>query len=234
MNHGISAQQKALAVVRNFWVAQSVRVLYDKMKRTFFLFVILLVSSLSYSQAKVFGYIHDLITGKPLEGTRVTLSLLDSIQSHVRSKDDIWFRIYSSFDSVYYDTSYKKLETTFTDSHGFYLFDCVVANIYSLSAFYKINEFKPGIWSGESFDTSGIQITSGSQIQKSFKFHVTCEYDSTANLTHCPRCNQGDKVLLIVYGLTGPLREPGHYYNGNCSPERCHPTKRCMRCNYEF
>jgi len=204
------------------------------MKRLFFLFIILLVSSLSYSQARVFGYIHDEITGKPLEGTRVTIFLLDSIQAHTRPKDDIWFQIYSNLDSIYYDTSYKKLESIFTDSHGFYSFDCLATNIYSLSVFYKIKEFKPGIWTGECFDTPGIQITSGSQIQKSFKLHVTCEYDSTANLTHCPKCNQGDKVLPIVYGLTGPPDEPGYYYSGNCSPNRCHPTKRCMRCNLEF
>ena len=207
---------------------------FNRIMERFFLLGLLFISNSSFSQFGISGHVYDLNTGKPLCGTRMTISTLESVKAHKLDRNSILFLVDPNRDSVYYDSSYQKLESIFTDSNGYYLFNCLDSNIYCLSAWFKTTELRPGIWLGESFDTTGIRFIWNSKIDISFALHVTCEYDSTKDLLDCPRCHKRDKVLPIAYGLTGFPQEPGYYYNGNCSPPLCHPTKRCMRCEYEF
>jgi hypothetical protein len=125
--------------------------------------------------------------------------------------------------------------SVFSDSNGHYLFQDVAPAIYSLSAFHKTSQDGNRQY-GEFEDTHGFLIKNDTQLERDFKLAVFCPYDLTKDLAYCPKCKKKDKVSIIIYGLpVYPFEsEPGYYYNGYCVVERCHPTKRCMRCEYEF
>lgn len=200
-----------------------------------FILISFLIFTECRGQTKLDGYIHDLNTQAPLKGTRVALSVFDTIKFSPDSFDSLLFAIYK-IDSRY-DTIYKKLKTTFTDSNGYYSFDDLSSIIYQLSAFHRTKEIRPKVFEGEYYDTSGIKIKDDCNISISFTLYVTCEYDSTKNLTHCPKCKKEDKVLPIRYGLIPyPVEklDVNYYYSGYCVIERCHPTKHCMRCDRDF
>ena len=152
----------------------------------------------SFGQTKIDGYVHDLNTLAPLYNTRITLSILDTIKFNPDGFDSLSFQIFNT--DTRYDTVYKKIKTVRTDSNGYYFFDGLLPNTYKLSAFHRTKEVKPGYFEGESYDTSGIRIKGDCNITRSFKLHVTCEYDSTKDLKQCPICKKSDKVLLIRYG----------------------------------
>lgn len=193
-----------------------------------------LFSLVCLAQNRLAGYIHDEVTGKPLSGTRVTLSVLDSVKFYPQRLDSLTLQVYNI--DTRYDTVYKRLKSSFTDSNGYYFFDSLETNFYELIAFHRTKEIRPGTWEGEFFKKVGLHLDGSCGMEKSFQLHVTCEYDSTKNLSHCPICKKKDKLLLIKYGMPAyPFKpEPGYYYNGYCEVDRCHPTKRCMRCKHEF
>ena len=192
----------------------------------------LLFSCFCHSQARIEGTVHDEITGSPLKGTRIYLLVFDSLVFRPERLDSFMLVTYNK--DTRYDSVYTRIKMITTDTNGYYLFDSLPEDIYKISAFHRTLEIKPGSWQGESFQELGFLLKNKGSVNHSFTLHVTCEFDSTKQLTHCPICHKKDKLLLIRYGLHIGKEEPGYYYNGLCTPPRCHPTKRCMRCSHEF
>lgn len=200
------------------------------------LFILLiLVSVQALGQGKIEGYVIDKTTGKPLAGTRISLYVYVSDSSLVNNpyyQENVKFGLTKPDVR---DTIYKRIESVYSDSSGYYMFQEVASNTYRLSAFHQISQEENRQY-GESENTNGFVVSSGTHLMQDFTLAVFCPYDQTKDLTDCPKCKMKDKVLLIRYGMpVYPFKpEPGYYYNGYCVVERCHPTKRCMRCEYEF
>lgn len=91
------------------------------MMKLLHLFILVFVFTTASAQTKIEGYVHDLATNALLKGTKVWLVIFDKIVA----------------DTVRYDTLYKKLTTTYTDSNGYYSFECLSANIYVVCVFHQ-------------------------------------------------------------------------------------------------
>ena len=198
----------------------------------------LLTSSLlTYAQSKISGTIVDEITGKPLAGTTVWLALFDSVRTTpIIGYDSIYFQTMNIHDTVWRDTAFCSIMKTFSNSDGKYHFQSLPAGIYQVSVFHRTKKLKSGKYEGELDWTKGIILNGKNDVTNTFALHVTCEYEKTKHLKHCPNCHKKDEVRPIRWGLVlDPEHlDPKYYYNGYCVIERCHPTKHCSRCNLDF
>ena len=202
--------------------------------RLYLLFIATFSFFLNKGQTKLDGYVHDEITHAPLKDTKITLSIIDSI-IYDPNRLDSFLLVNNNYDSRY-DTSYKDFKVTSTDSNGYYLFSNIPLSTYELSVFHPTKEIRPNVSEGEFYLKKNVKTSRDNTITNSFTLHVTCEYDQTKSLKHCPNCKKTDKVLLIEYGLFPPniKPDPKCYYNGFCVIPRCHPTKHCTRCFVDF
>lgn len=184
----------------------------------------------SFGQSKVYGVVKDEITNKNLNGTHVYLFKFDSV--HTYNSNNIYNEPYIQSDSIF-----KLIDSFYTDTSGSYQFELLTDGVYRIFGIYKLDKDETTItYSAERYRSVSFIIDEKGIIKKNFSLHVTCEFDSTRNLYKCPKCNKKDKVIEIRYGLW-TLLEPDkeeYYYDGNCSPLRCSPTKFCKKCKLKF
>jgi hypothetical protein len=202
------------------------------------LFFCTFLSLICVGQGQIEGYVIDKTTEKPLINTEISLWIIDSIRydsSRKKALDSKEFSPYSFSKQNFIDTTYKRIQKKFSDSAGHCVFDNLNPNFYSVIAFH-VTEVRDKRKYGEFEELRGIFVNCDSKIKQLVRLRVFCEYDLTQNLTHCPHCHKKDKAIIRngLYPPGGEEEEPGYYYSGYCIVERCHPTKRCMRCDYEF
>lgn len=188
------------------------------------------------SQTKIEGFVYDMTTKHPLDSVKVTLFVIESVSLNTDG-------IFSNADrdtnqkADRVDTSYRRLKTVLSDAKGYYSFDRLDSNIYRVAATYTFDqEIIPGVNWTDYQESPAHLVKKNEQLKWSFGFQLVCKYDSTSKLTSCPSCSREDSVYNIQYGMFIGMEKdvkPKTYYNGYCTVGRCHPTKRCMRCEHE-
>jgi hypothetical protein len=202
------------------------------MKNVLTIFILIFFTK-SYGQSKIYGVVKDELSKKNLIGTYINLLKLDSVST---------YKSVNFFNEPYIqsDSFYKVVDRVLTDTNGYYQFISSDSGIYKIQGYFEIDEHSSHHFcEGESYETKSFKKDYDNTIEKLFTLHVTCEYDSTKNLSSCPKCNRDDSVLLIRYGMwlmdiDATPDEKEYFYDGYCDFPRCRATKFCKRCKLRF
>lgn len=197
-----------------------------------FVIILLLFPFLSHSQVQIEGKVLDKIKGTPLPNRCIILSQFD--RDTVMVIDSTEFH---PFRESYTDSVFKRCDRIFVDSNSNFLFRDLPTGVYKITALDLRTTTPIGFFYQERESVIISAKVPGEVIEPVIYLSVFCPYDSTRDMTVCPKCGKDDKLRIFVWGLpevNSHFNDQKYIYTGDCSPPRCVPSKYCVRCKLEF
>ncbi len=194
------------------------------------------------------GRVMDLYTNKPLKGA--VIEFVKTIEpGSVPGAEFFHYKYYTSTGIPISEPSSSHIvaKRIYSDKNGYFNIEPTDTS-FRMFCYYKISDHNYKY--SDRLDVDMDSNTIAENLKKNIHtIRVTCKYDSTSLLDHCPQCKKKDQIKKMVWGLSvfdnnGDLtdndgavikqKDWDKYHSGGCEINWCRGKKYCGRCKLEF
>ncbi len=193
------------------------------------------------------GRVMDLYTNKPLKGA--VIEFVKTIEpGSVPGAELFYYKYYTSTGVLISQPSTSVVvKRIYSNENGYFNIQPSDTS-FRIFCYYKISDYEYRYSDRLDYDMDSTTIAEN--LKKNIHtIRVTCKYDSTSLLDHCPQCKKKDQLKKMVWGgqvldLNGDSfdndgvvikdKDRDKYYPGGCSVDWCRGKKYCGRCKLKF